>query len=1430
MVAFELTQIPEPGKRLVQHCGDTLTVALNLSQTASGTACLRTNLGHARMARHEIIHQVDHDETPLGKDWYDIPMRTVDAHRFEVRLPLAEVGHFEAKCLFVPTGETEPIWPAGPNLTINVEPADTVCSNSIYNAFVRQFGYNRMRKQPEPIDPQSLNALDDANYAVIPPSGKFRDLINELDFIMGELGCRFIQLLPVHPTPTTYGRMGRFGSPYAALSFTAIDPALAEFDPKATPLDQFIELVDAVHARNGKMLIDIAINHTGWAASLHGKYPQWLARDTKGHIEVPGAWGVRWEDLTKLNYDHVGLWRYMADVFLTWCRRGVDGFRCDAGYMIPPAAWRYMIARVRQQFPNTLFLLEGLGGKISVTRDLLNQANFNWAYSELFQNYNRQQVEIYLPTAYDISLADGNLINFAETHDNPRLAATSLPYAKMRTALCALCSVQGGFGFANGVEWYATEKINVHGAPSLNWGAPENQVKHIQRLNRLLRNHPTFHPQTDLIFIHHGEGNSIALQRHHQPSGRQALIVANLDHENPTPCTWPTVKNWNTSGLWDLLTGAAIYPEQNGQTSFIMLEPAQILCLTNDAEDLSIVSDDAPDLVQLPGRILKQRSRAKIMEMLHFYNGMGDIDTQDMDAAARKFLTDPLEFCRSQNSLSQEPRVVCWQWPRDQRRLVMWPSNHFLLIKAQQVFRSKILCNGKVVNQEDSFPDGSNNHFTVIVPPDVSDQVTELTLHLSVYETEGCRHAEAKLMLLPIQPNVRVPMLYSRTDLNNKSLGILATNGQGTVLRANAEWGALKSRYDALLAANLANDFPADRRILLVRCRMWIRYQGYSQEINQPCLDQFELQNGNKGVWRFKVPTGKGEHVMLVQRLKLAPATNTVCLEIYRPKTKHGENGLDDQKAVHVILRPDISNRNFHDTTKAYQGAEHTWPSQVEKLPDGFKFAFEKGQHFSVAMPTADFICEPQWQYMVFHANDAERGLDPHSDLFSPGYFDCRLIGGQTAVLTANYPVDGAPRPSELESKPVELLKAGNVRDMDACTLLRQSLKHYIVKRGLLKSVIAGYPWFLDWGRDALIFTRGLIAVGMRDAARQILIQFGQFELEGTLPNAIHGGNTDNRNTSDAPLWFIIACRDLVQTDSDNGFLETICGGRTIYEIIQSIIVNYMKGAPNGVNMDGESGLIFSPTHFSWMDTNHPAGSPREGYPIEIQALWYAALAFWSTVDSRPPEATETLTDLSAQVRSSIVDLFWRESDGFLADCLHTEPGKSAFVAETDDALRPNQLLAITLQALDDVVLGDAILQNCSELLVPGAIRSLADRPTQRPLAIRHNGKLLNSPQHPYQGHYRGEEDTSRKPAYHNGTAWTWLFPSFCEAYYLVYGGPGCATAKSLLASTILLITDGCLGHIPEIVDGDFPHAQKGCDAQAWGASEWLRVWGQLSK
>jgi predicted glycogen debranching enzyme len=243
------------------------------------------------------------------------------------------------------------------------------------------------------------------------------------------------------------------------------------------------------------------------------------------------------------------------------------------------------------------------------------------------------------------------------------------------------------------------------------------------------------------------------------------------------------------------------------------------------------------------------------------------------------------------------------------------------------------------------------------------------------------------------------------------------------------------------------------------------------------------------------------------------------------------------------------------------------------------------------------------------------------------------------------------------------------------------------------------------------------------------------------------------------------------------------------------------------------------------MDTNHPACTSRQGYPIEIQALWYAALSFLSCVDSSESSNWEKIAQ---QVKKSILELFWLEEEGFLADCLHADEGISAKEAEIDDALRPNQLFAITLGAVTNNDVCRKIVAACEELLVPGAIRSLSDRPVRYPIEVVYKDNVINDPYHPYQGRYIGDEDTRRKPAYHNGTAWTWPFPAYCEAWCMAYGDKGKAAALALLGSSTQLINQGCAGHVPEIVDGDYPHTLRGCDAQAWGVSELLRVWELL--
>ena len=223
--------------------------------------------------------------------------------------------------------------------------------------------------------------------------------------------------------------------------------------------------------------------------------------------------------------------------------------------------------------------------------------------------------------------------------------------------------------------------------------------------------------------------------------------------------------------------------------------------------------------------------------------------------------------------------------------------------------------------------------------------------------------------------------------------------------------------------------------------------------------------------------------------------------------------------------------------------------------------------------------------------------------------------------------------------------------------------------------------------------------------------------------------------------------------------------------------------------------------------------------------MWVAGLSFLSDID---PDSRWISTAQLA--RKSIATLYTSDDRPYLSDCLHATPGQSAAEATADDHLRCNQLFAITLGAVTDMALARRMVRACEELLVPGAIRTLADRRTEFPLPFNREGEVLNDPHRPYWGQYSGAEDFTRKPAYHNGTAWTWPFPSWSEALYMAYGDPALETALAILSTSASLFESGSIGQLPEILDGNAPHSQKGCGAQAWGASELDRVLALLEE
>ncbi|MCX6904250.1 MAG: glycogen debranching enzyme N-terminal domain-containing protein, partial [Verrucomicrobia bacterium] len=657
--------------------------------------------------------------------------------------------------------------------------------------------------------------------------------------------------------------------------------------------------------------------------------------------------------------------------------------------------------------------------------------------------------------------------------------------------------------------------------------------------------------------------------------------------------------------------------------------------------------------------------------------------------------------------------------------------------------------------------------------------------------------------------------------------------------------GRINSKYDCLLGANLHPAVPVDRHIFAKRVRVWINADGFITPLNADNLAAFAP--GPPAVWRFVANAGDGRAVEIALTASMVEGKNTTLLHFHR-SANPPPFGREVRKecAVSLTARVDIEDRNFHFETHRSAGAEHHFTSHCHPLlspaaPVGFSFTPGPDRQLRVLCDGGIYHHQAEWCDHVPHPLEATRGLVAEGDAYSPGWFEIPLCQGGHATLVVTAETGG---PVQLPQLKIEDPLAPAWPSFEE-QLLR-SLDAFVVQRDQGKTVIAGYPWFLDWGRDTLIAARGLLAAGLATEVRQLLQTFGRFEENGTLPNAIQGENASNRDTSDASLWYGVVCEEMAAWEAEQqrqaepvpGQARTTASiyatsvnskGRTVAEVLRSIALNHIRGTPNGIRMDPASALVWSPSHFTWMDTNHPAGTPREGYPVEIQALWIRLLRQLDHLGL--PAEGESWASLAARAEQSLISLFWLEECGWLADVLLASAGTPARAATPQNALRPNCLLAVAFGLLTGARARRCVAAAQRHLLVPGAMRSLAPLPVTPPLPIHAaDGRLLNNPAEPYWGRYEGDEDTRRKPAYHNGTAWTWPLPSFCEALARAWDFQPAAVfaARAYLGSMEPLMNEGCLGHLPELLDGDAPHGPRGCDAQAWAVTEALRVWRLL--
>ena len=1432
---------PDPGTRTVHYVGDRIRFTLKRPPSAEAGAgwqgLLRTNLTRAALIRGEVIGLSGAGPTGLrtfaGASWRDIPL-TPDGDGWSLELPLTEVGCFHAKAYCLdPAGAQH--WPEGEDVGINVHPDHLRTGNTIYCAFPRMFGPGkRERATRQPVLDEQVNSLDQRGFTVIPPSGTLRELTACVPHILETLGCRVLHLLPIGPTPTTFARFGRFGSPYAQQDLTAIDPALVAFDERTTGVEQFQELAHAVHLRSGLIFLDIVVNHQGWGSRLQEERPGWFLRNPDGTFKSPGAWGVTWGDLVELDNSLPELWATVADSLLTWCRRGVDGFRCDAGYMVPLPAWQYIVARVRQVFPNCTFLLEGLGGAWEATEGLLTEGGMQWAYSELFQNFTPREVSGYLDHCIRQASRMGPLVHYSETHDNGRLARKGRDWSLLRNRLSALTAPSGAFGFTGGVEWLATEKIEVHQARGMAWGSPVNLLQELSTLNGLLSGHPCFFDGARLARISAEDSPVLALRRTSWDGLDTCLVLVNLDLES---------RSWTLDGQgWadlgrpgvDLLRQPAPRTLQapDGSVTF-SLRPGAAYCLASQGQpeglsgaDYRIRRAQAAWAYQCLGAVLPAEQ-------------LGPAPWQELGALAAAspaaFLASlaALDPARTRTDLIAAlraappcyPQVVTWG-TEDLTRVVCLPPGHWLLVEDEAPFAITLTVPGANTLHLRSIP-VARGHAAAVAPSSLPVLERPLDAEILLERFREARTPDpGRLRLLAAVP----AFTPHATD------GMcLLTNGRGGMARLHADLGAVSSKYDCLLGANLHPDAPSDRHILAKRLRAWVNADGFITALDRHNLVHFAP--GPPARWVFVAPAGDGRTVQVELSIDMVPGANTVVARFQRPQgpPPHGEDLPADRK-VTLTVRLDLEDRGFHAETRANEGANDHFNRHVRGLEDRAGFHFQPAQDRGLRAWSDLGLWHPapEWCLGLPHTVEASRGMTDSGDAWSPGWFELPLDRATpvTLVATAEAGEDAPPpehhhltQPFRPGGAPV-WTRTGERRRDSFGRQLRTAARAFLARRGSGSTVIAGYPWFLDWGRDTFIAARGYLAGGQAELVKSMLKTFARFEVQGTLPNMLNGDSTSDRDTVDAPLWFALAAEEASGILGRAVYQEKVDEHRTLGDVLAAIARGYLEGTPNGIRVDPETALVWSPSHFTWMDTNYPAGTPRQGYPVEIQALWLRLLRQLAGLDPTGP-----WSDLAARAGASL-DLFWDDTLGHCHDLLIAPAGCGARQAQPDGLLRPNQVFLVSLGLVTGTRAQLIVTSVERYLLVPGALRTLAPLPAPVPLPIHDaGGRPLNDPIHPYWGRYEGDEDTRRKPAYHNGTGWVWLLPSFCEALARAWAfqPEAVAAARAYLGSLDGLLAKGCLGQLPEIIDGDAPHAQRGCDAQAWSATEAMRVWLMLN-
>ena len=503
--------------------------------------------------------------------------------------------------------------------------------------------------------------------------------------------------------------------------------------------------------------------------------------------------------------------------------------------------------------------------------------------------------------------------------------------------------------------------------------------------------------------------------------------------------------------------------------------------------------------------------------------------------------------------------------------------------------------------------------------------------------------------------------------------------------------------------------------------------------------------------------------------------------------------------AGRLKVRPFLSGRDLHALHHANPGFNFDALAHGERV----SWTPYQGVPGIDAVSNGTYRPEPEWYRNFMYAEERARGLDFEEDLGAPGIFSWDLAAGEAVLILGTA---GALPPGGAVQTFDQLRRTEHDRRTRLGSGLARAADAYLVRRGTGRTIVAGYPWFTDWGRDTFIALRGLcLATGRLSEARSILLQWAGHVSQGMLPNRfVDQGDAPEFNSVDASLWYVVAVHDYLRAVEASGGATSAADRRILAEAVTAIVSGYSRGTRFGIRLDADGLLAAGKpgVQLTWMDAKVGdwVVTPRIGKPVEIQALWLNALRIAGEFTAEHRETLE-------QGLRSFNERFWHSGGEYLHDVIDVDHRAGT----VDSTFRPNQILAVgglPYAVLDERLAAKVVGAVESRLWTPVGLRSLA--PDDPHYVARYEGDVR-----------------SRDGGYHQGTVWPWLLGPFVEAWVRVQGNTPAARleARSRFFDPLLVhLQEAGVGHVSEIADGEPPHTPRGCPFQAWSVGEALRI------